>query len=183
MKKIIKLTESELVLIIKKVISEQPITGLGRAIPTRIQKTSNWSGKTPRVEDGSPSPIECDNPTPYEMQVKGYFTYCNKNKSKYSGGLTPTQRYLIQDLYKSMEGLFSTGTLSLIEKISTLDDFCKVAVNYNYENSERPGKNDLYSWLDDETSIQWIDVASALEKFKDEAGVSTCLDGIDVGMI
>ena len=82
-----------------------------------------------------------------------------------------------------MEGLFSTGTLSLIEKISTLDDFCKVAVNYNYENSERPGKNDLYSWLDDETSIQWIDVASTLEKFKDEAGVSTCLDGIDVGMI
>lgn len=189
MKKVIRLTESDLVRIVKRVISEQPISGpLGAAsrinlskIP-RASKYNEFSGKTPRTElDGSMS--ECENPTPYEMQVKGYFTYCNKNKSKYSGGLTPTQRYLIQDLYKSMEGLFSTGTLSLLEKISTLDDFCKVAVNYNYENSERPGKNDLYSWLDDETSIQWIDVASALEKFKDEAGVSTCLDGTDVGMI
>ena len=176
MKKIIKLTESELVTIIKKVISEQPITGLGRAIPTRIPKTSNWSGKTPRVEDGSPSPIECDNPTPYDIQVKGYFAYCNKNKSKYLGSLTPNQRYLIQDLYKSMEGLFSTGTLNLLEKITTLDDFCKVAINYNYENSE--GGNELYSWLEDEDSIQWIDVATALEKFKDEAEVETCLDGV-----
>ena len=184
MKKVIRLTESDLVRIVKRVISEQPIIPLGAARQINLSKSprSDFSGKTPRTElDGSMS--ECENPIPYEMQVKGYFTYCNKNKSKYSGGLTPTQRYLIQDLYKSMEGLFSTGTLSLLEKISTLDDFCKVAVNYNYENSERPGKNDLYSWLDDETSIQWIDVASTLEKFKDEAGVSTCLDGIDVGMI
>jgi hypothetical protein len=73
-----------------------------------------------------------------------------------------------------MEGLFSTGTLNLLEKIPTLDDFCKVAINYNYENSE--GGNDLYSWIDDELSIQWIDVAAALEKFKDEAKVLTCLD-------
>jgi hypothetical protein len=189
MKKIIKLTESELVSIIKKVISEQPIGPLGTASrinlskAPRISKYSDFSGKTPRIEDGSPSMSECENPTPYNIQVKGYFAYCNKNKSKYSGGLNSTQRYFIQDLYNSMEGLFSTGTLNLLEKIPTLDDFCKVAINYNYENSERPGKNDLYSWLEDETSIQWIDVALALYKFKDEAGVSTCMDGDDMGMI
>lgn len=183
MKKVIRLTESDLVKIIKRVISEQgplgPIGGISR-IP---KVPRNWSGRTPRIEDGSPSTIECKNSVPYEMQVKGYFSYCNKNKSKYSSNLNSSQRYLIQDLHKSMEGLFSTGTLNLLEKIATLNDFCKVAVNFNYENSERPGKNDLYSWLDDEDSIQWIDVASALRKFKDEAEVETCMDGVDSKMI
>jgi hypothetical protein len=184
MGRIIKLTENDIVRIVKKVLSEQPISPIGATsrinlskLPRNI-KSSQWSGKTPRVEDGSPSISDCKNPTPYDMVVKQYFSYCNKNKSKYSGSLTPNQKYLIQDLHKSMEGLFSTGTLNLIEKISNLSDFCRVALNYNYDNSERPGKNDLYSWLEDEKSIQWIDVAELLSKFQYEAEVETCLDGI-----
>jgi hypothetical protein len=179
MGQIIKITENDIIRIVKKVLSEQLVSPIGAASrinlskAPRVTKSSEFSGKTPKTEfDGNTS--ECENPIPYDMQVKGYFNYCKRNKSKYSTNLTPTQRYLIQDLYKSMEGLFSTGTLNLLEKIPTLDDFCKVAINYNYENSE--GGNDLYSWIDDELSIQWIDVAAALEKFKDEAKVLTCLD-------
>jgi hypothetical protein len=188
MKKVIKLTESDLVRIIKKIISEQPFSLMGAAdliAPSRTGAVSRLdlskgpknssSGRTPKTELDSYKK-SCENPIPHKNFVKNYFTYCQNNKSKYSGSLNSTQRYLIQDLHKSMEGIFSTGTLNLLEKINSLSDFCKIANNFNFENSENPGKNDLYSWLDDENSIQWVDVAEILKKFNKESGISDCFD-------
>lgn len=183
MKKIIKLTESELVKIIKRVISEQPILGLASSNPVRINlsKTPQVGSSRlpfPETDASTETGINCkDRQLPIDKIAKQYFSYCNVNKSKFSGSLSNQQKYLMQDLHKSMDGVTSTGTLEILEKIPKLEDFCKIVINFNYPNSQ--GGNDLWSWLDDEYSIGWLDVHFALRKFEKEIGLIKCSEQLN----
>lgn len=153
MKKVIKLTESDLVRIVKKVLNEQLIGTLAGRSAFNLSK-SYPSGRTPRVMD---DPRGKDDDTCYRQNILDLVLECNRNKSKY----TPDKDayFIAEQLHTAMKG-FSTGTETLNTLHYLITDtpkFCKVSNAFNYD-----GEN-LAQWIDSEISIF---PKSAWEKLK-----------------
>jgi hypothetical protein len=154
MKKIIKLTESELVLIIKRVISEQPISGpLGGARGINLAK--GFSGKTPRILD---DPTGDDVSGCYLANIKQLVKWCKSNKNKFIPDSKSIN--LSKELHDAMDGIsLGINTMEVIKKIKTQDEFCKIANFYNYDNQ------DLGEWMGDEILLPLNQVWSNLKGF------------------
>jgi hypothetical protein len=156
MKKVIRLTESDLVNIVKKVLKEQligtlasrPAFNLSKSGPAEISST-----KTPQVQDDITNIIDdC-----YMENIYNLVNKCKNNKSLYQPD--KDAYYIAKQLYEAMDG-FSIGvnTMNTLKYIDDAAKFCRVSNAYNYD-----GKN-LATWIEEEVSLQPDLVWNVLKK-------------------
>jgi hypothetical protein len=161
MGRIIKLTENDIVRIVKKVLSEQPISPLGAASRINLSKaprnikSSQWSGKTPRVSD---DPTADDDSACYLANIKQLVKWCKGNKNRF----IPDSKSInmSKELHDAMDGIsLGISTMDAIKKIKTQDEFCKISNFYNYDNQ------DLGEWMGDEILLPLNQVWNQLKGF------------------
>jgi hypothetical protein len=133
MKKTIKLTESELIGLIKKVINEQRFN-LTKSVP----KGSRFG--MPETDAGGGDDFMCK-----QYNIISAIKKCKK------GDYIPddNSRKLGLELYNTMSGInFNHNkTYEVFKKIKDSNEFCKIVKNFNYE------KQPLDKWI----SGEWLD--------------------------
>jgi hypothetical protein len=165
-KKIIRLTESDLVRIVRKVLNEQGVIGtLGGRTPVAQQRfnlsKSYPVGRTPRVMDdptgGEPETAEC--------RYKNLHTLvneCKKNEYKYKPDKDAF--YIAKQLYDAMNGVSFGGagfTIKYLEK-DNATKFCKVSNAFKYDNQN------LAQWIQDEYTLPIEGIWPLLKKHFNE---------------
>jgi hypothetical protein len=155
MKKVVRLTESDLVRLVKKVLMEQPPITLPRVLPRfdvakGIKSTPRQGFRQPQDAD-TPNDTEC-----FEVNVKKIFNYCNSKKSQF----TPDDesKKIAKKLYDEMDGLnfTNTGLFNTLKSIKDYKQFCKVNNSFYYDSEN------LEKWINDE----WVhpkDVSDSLQ--------------------
>ena len=128
MKKIVKLTESDLVNIVKKVLNEQLIGTLAGRSAFNLSKSTpkTYAGRTPRV---------MDDPLGNETELQSC-RYKNIHE-------------LVNELYDAMNGISFGGAASILiylEKDNAAK-FCRVSNAFKYDNQN------LAQWIIDELSL------------------------------
>ena len=164
MKKIIRLTESDLVNIVKKVLNEQLIGTLAGRSAFNLSK-SYPVGRTPRVMDDptgdEPEYLECR-----YKNIHALVNECKKNEYKYRPDKDAF--YIAKQLYDAMNGISLGGaasTLKYLEK-DNASKFCRVSNAFKYDNEN------LAQWIEDELSLPVESVWGLLKKHFDELGLS-----------
>jgi hypothetical protein len=161
-KKIIRLTESDLVRIVRKVLNEQLIGTLASRPAFNLSKSApkTSSSRTPQVQDD----ITGESDACTRQNIRDVVNQCKKDKSKYNPD--KDAYYIAKQLYTAMKGI-STGTETLNTLhylISDTPKFCRVSNAFNYD-----GEN-LAQWLDSEISLYpklvWRELKSHAEKLK-----------------
>ena len=141
MKKVVRLTESDLVRLIKKSIQNEQM--LGAATRFNLTKgTSKSPGRIPTESGETPDEdIECN-----RQNVKSIFVYCKKNKSNSEFKQDLESKKIAESLYKEMNGIniVSSGLYKTLESIKDYKQFCKVDNSFFYENET------LEQWINDE---------------------------------
>jgi len=141
MKKVIRLTESDLVRLVKKAIRNEQI--LGAATRFNLTKgTSRTPGRFPNESGDTPDEdVECNS-----KNVKSIFVYCKKNKSNSEFKPDIESKKIAENLYKEMKGInfVSSGLYKTLEKIKDYKQFCKVDNSFLYESET------LEQWIGDE---------------------------------
>jgi len=140
MKKIVRLTESDLVRLVKKVIQNEQM--LGGATRINLIKAPKSSGRYPtEMGDTMDDSVECN-----IKNVKSVFNYCKKLKSNSEFKPDLESKKIAESLYKEMNGIniVSTGLYKTLESIKDYKQFCKVDNSFFYENET------LEQWINDE---------------------------------
>lgn len=140
MKKIVRLTESDLVRLVKKVIQNEQMLGAANRI--NLIKTPKSSGRYPtEMGDTTDDSVECNS-----KNVKSIFNYCKKLKSNSEFKPDLESKKIAENLYKEMNGVnfTSTGLYKTLENIKDYKQFCKVDNSFFYENET------LEQWINDE---------------------------------
>jgi hypothetical protein len=141
MKKVIRLTESDLIRIVKRVISEQSILpNISRFNLSKFSKTPH-KGRIPLDSPDTPG----DDWSCYEKNIKNAFDYCKNNKSKFLPDAKSKE--IAKKLYDNMNGISFGGAFKTIDSIVDYTQFCKVDNSFFYEG------NDLKTWVGDEISL------------------------------
>jgi hypothetical protein len=157
MKKIIRLTESDLTRIISRVIKEQiavePMFNLTKSEPFNLTKNIEaFAGKTPRVEDG-PDTDECMKS--FEQAVKDFFIEAKR------WNYNADEKYmdsLIKKMYENTGGFSQTRQfLDAFSKIKT-----QAGMGYLARNFKHDGKN-FFQYLESDHRFPWIMVAKILK--------------------
>ena len=173
MKKIIKLTESDLVHIIKKVIKEQTLLGTGDAVRVGgrgfdlSKSTRTPSGKTPGTETDDGSFLDCEYTS--EEKIKYFFDEAKNWKGyvdeKYMNSI-------IEKMKKELGSYFTGNTnefLRLLGQIKT-----KSGMGYLIRTFKLNNKN-LFSILSTNYKFPWISVVQILKNnFELPYGPSGC---------
>jgi hypothetical protein len=154
MKKVIRLTESDLVRLVKKAIQNEQILGavnrlnLTKGTPKTPGRFPTESGDTPDDD------IECNS-----QNVKSIFDYCKKRKSNSEFKPDIDSKKIAENLYKEMNGVnfVSTGLYKTLESIKDYKQFCKVDNSFFYENET------LEQWIDGEF-VHPIDISDSLKR-------------------
>ena len=156
MKKVIRLTESDLVNIVKKVLKEQLIGTLASRPAFNLSKSGPAeipAGRTPQVQDDPTHIIDhC-----YIENIYNLVNKCKNNKSQYRPD--KDAYYIAKQLHDAMDG-FSIGvnTMNTLKYIDDAAKFCRVSNAFIYD-----GKN-LATWIEEEISLQPDLVWNVLKK-------------------
>ena len=171
MKKVIKLTESDLVRIVKKVLNEQLVGTLAGRSAFNLSKSSpkTYAGRTPRIADdplgGEPENAECRN-----KNIHILVNECKKNEYKYKPDKDAF--YIAKQLYDAMNGISLGGagsTIKYLEK-DNVTKFCKVSNAFKYDNQN------LAQWIQDEFTLPIESIWPYLKKhFKELNLPDECL--------
>ena len=144
MKKVIKLTESDLVKIVKKVLNEQLIGTLAGRSAFNLSKSTPKGSRLPTPETDSPE----EDLTCYHININNLVNVCKRNESKY----VPDKdaKYIAEQLRDEMEGLgiYHTDIYSTLDYLKNdTPKFCRVSNAFNFNNEN------LAQWFDDELTL------------------------------
>lgn len=145
MKKIIRLTESDITRIVKRVIKEQPFGGLLNMPETGQEVTGIVGYKPPNIKEYS----DAD-------KVKNLFTIARKWPSTSQDWKTITP--IAKQMYNQLSGMGSGSFLTELVKIKTTNQLAALVKNWKFD-----GK-DLYTWLSSEYGISWAQIIQVLRK-------------------
>ena len=157
MKRIIRLTEGELVKIIEQMMVE-PIFN--------VSKNTGFAGRTPKVEDGVDVDMDlisskCEVKKTMEMIIKEIFS--SLEKSSTSSSNEKVKKY-INRLKNSMEGLGSTEDVyNVFREIKDKETISSVIKNWK---SVTKSNDSLYEWISSEMTVRWVMIYSILQKNK-----------------
>jgi hypothetical protein len=163
MKKIVRLTESDLVKIIKKVLNEQGVLG---ALSSRTGLNLSKSGppkvssvRAPRIMDDPTNMIDdC-----YYENIKKLVSYCKDNEYKFKPD--EESKKITLKLHDNIDGISFGGAIDTLEEIKNEVQFCKVSNGYRYN-----GEN-LAIQIKDEVSLPTDNVWEVLKKFSAKFGI------------
>ena len=160
MPKIVRLTESDLNRIVRRVLNEQP--GI-----FDIASDPALAGVifTPEVVN---SGCKKDNPT--DNKVSQLFTYCNKVTPDYN---TAKSKDWNNRLYKAMKGPGTNKNeiTKVLNEIQTINQLAAIWKTFKYDN-----KN-LWYWIKDEWFYSWNDFWNELKhEVKFPAKIPECLE-------
>jgi hypothetical protein len=151
MKRIIRLTESDLVRLVKRVIKEQSITprfNISNTPRFNISKgPGGFSGKTPRSEydDGV---VNFDHPI--RTKSKDWVRETFVNAHELHGKSDSNSHSIAKQLHTDIEGLGSGEILKTLRAIKTIEQLSSVITSY-YELY----KLSLYVEIENEFSTSW----------------------------
>jgi hypothetical protein len=186
MKKIIRLTESDIRRIVKRVIKEQGILGITSArTGINLSKPLPYGKPMPSPQDGVDSGVEIRNlpmcqDKDYSQTVRELFMEISKTpkhtitipKKGESYSKVSSDYYLINYMKKlesSMEGLGGNDEVLKIFSKLTLKDFSTIINNWKkFTNSNES----LYGWLSGELGISWKEVWNSIGGFKNKLNIS-----------
>ena len=157
MKKVIRLTESDLIDVIKKVMSEQLITLASRTSPVpriNLSKSRPISGKPGFPEDSPVGDIPCE----YDSQEKVEELFKEAKTWTSSSKDWQLVKPIAEEMKKQMEGLGSGNVIDQFKKIDTKEKLAALVKNWNYNNES------LYQWISDELFIKWKTLLEILNK-------------------
>ena len=156
MKKVIKLTESDLIRIVKRVIKEQSDSKLGDSKPLNEQTSSIFTGGYSPAGDVMTGSSH--------KAVKAVFDSCRNVPQ-----LSINTNGIVDSIYKGIQGLGTderliTGALSSIRDLNT---FCTAVKNYKTTYGV-----DLYSDLDGDIDQEtvWSQISRILRNLKPTSG-------------
>jgi hypothetical protein len=162
MGKVIRLTESELKNMIKKLVLEQSIIGA-------LSDPSN-SGLSLDTDAGGGKCLEKDAD---KRSVTELFTLCRKRRVVDTPSVIP----LYTKLKNQISGLSSkSGTINVLNEVKTFNDFCVIDRLYSYGGNLRSTKpvSDLWKDLNSEWSLNWNTIGNALSKVLHDGKISRC---------
>jgi hypothetical protein len=153
MKKVVRLTESDLVRLLRKALQNEQVPVLPRVLP-RIVKGSQRTGPGMRAPESGDSPP--DDTGCFEKNVKAIFNYCNSKKSEFTSD--SESKKIAKKLYDEMDGInfTSTGLFNTLKSIKDYKQFCKVNNSFHYEG------DNLEQWIKDEL-VHPKDVSDSLK--------------------
>ena len=154
MKKVIRLTESDLVKIVKQVLKEQGPIGLAsRTSFDLVKSPSSYAGRTPKIEMDGGDNMSCER-TP-EEKAKCFFEMA-KN---WTGGVD--EKYM-NDIIKKMKVSLSslTGNFEFLRLLGLIKT--KAGMGYLLKNFKMNNKN-LFEVLSKNYTLLWIQILSVLK--------------------
>lgn len=163
MKKIIRLTESDLTRIVRRVIKEQAPLGLNLSKPT--PNLTRGIGRLGRPDDGPDSGgnntddyYDCSIKKPMDKQVKEVFD--SLEKSSQGSPSDKIKKYIIR-LKNSMEGIGSTDDVyNVFKEVKDKSTISSIIKNWK---SVTKSSESLYEWISSEMTIRWVVLYSILE--------------------
>jgi hypothetical protein len=156
MKKIVRLTESDLVKIVKRVLNEQGALGaLGSRTALNLSKSGPpkvSAAKTPRIMDDPTNRVDdC-----YYENIKKLVNYCKDNEYKFKPD--EESKKITLKLHDNIDGISFGGAIDTLKTIKDEVQFCKVSNGYRYN-----GEN-LAMQINDEISLPTDNVWNILKK-------------------
>ncbi len=175
MKKIVTLTESDLVRIVKKVLNEQGVIGtLGGRTPIPQQRF-NLSKNVPGGR--APSPHTLDDitgpdDTCYIENIHNLVNKCKQNEYKYVPD--SDAKFIAKQLFDKMNGVSFGEAIKTLEYLQNDNaaKFCRVSNAFNYNNEN------LVQWIQDEFSLPRKTVWDTIKKHANELNLGDkCFKG------
>ena len=156
MKKIIRLTESDLTKIVRRVLNEQIIGNLVKPPRINVTKSTPWGGKTPRtIDDDGGMPCEYTS----EEKMRNFFINA---KTFFKGGVDEKYMNLVIEKMKKELGSFWSGSpiefLRLLGSIKT-----EAGIGYLLRTFKLNNKN-LFTVLSEDHRFPWLSVVQAIKK-------------------
>lgn len=162
MSRIIRLSESDLVKIVKRAIKEQP------GIIGALSDPGN-AGLSVSLGDDTYRMGGCKKDNPSKNKLSQLFKYCNKVQSDTN---TAQIKAWNDRLYKSMKGLGTNEDfIKVFGEIKTINQIAAIWKTFKYENQN------LWQWMDGEMKYSWDDTWNALKKeVTSPAKIPACLE-------
>lgn len=169
MRKIIKLTESDLERIIKRVISEQGAALMASRVPGAVRSIGRLDlnkgpnvGRSARLGFPEDSPVD---EIPCELRpierIEEFFKSANKfvktsSDEKFANEIVPK-------IVRELSGIGSGDVMELIKQINTKGKLKSVIDNFD-KNKSKYSNQSFFEWIDNEIMLNKQDIVDILSK-------------------
>ena len=159
MKRIIRLTESDLTRIVKIVLNEQmiPIGRLVKPLTEPIAKSTQWGGKTPRRLDDDGGGMSCEYTS--EEKMRNFFINA---KTFFKGSVD--EKYMnsvIEKMKKELGSFWSGNPIEFLRLLGSIKT--EAGIGYLIRTFKLNNKN-LFTVLSEDHRFPWLSVYQTIKK-------------------